>query len=91
MSEQQIQHFLVIYNIPAGQARVESFGNDYETAVEAYNESEREHRDDDDIEVVLLGSDAIETLARTHSSYFELRERHVDQVIGRELAQLGLR
>jgi hypothetical protein len=91
MGEKQIQHFLVIYDISEGHARVERFGTDYEAAVKAYDDAEREHRDDDDIEVVLLGSDSIETLGRTHSSYFELREKHVDQVIGRELAELGLR
>jgi hypothetical protein len=43
------------------------------------------------VEVVLFGSDSAETLERTHSSYFELRDKHIDQVVARELAELGLR
>jgi len=50
----------------------------------------REYREDNDVEVVLLGSDSFDTLVRTHASYFELGDRHIDQMIGRELAELGL-
>jgi hypothetical protein len=91
MSAGQIKHFLLVYDIVGGSADVEAFGTDYERAVEAYNEAERQHRDDPDIEVVLLGSDSVETLARTHSSYFQLSEKHADRVVQRELADLGLR
>jgi hypothetical protein len=35
--------------------------------------------------------DSIETLRRTHSSYFELSEAHIDQFVARGLAELGLR
>jgi hypothetical protein len=91
MSSKDIKHFLVIYDIPRAEAHVERFENDYEAAVAAYNEAEHEHRDDPDVEVVLLGSDSIDTLERTHSSYFELREKHVDHVVAQELAELGLR
>lgn len=90
MSASQINHFLVIYDIPAAAADVQSFDEDYGAAVAAYGEAEHEHRDSSDIEVVLLGSDSIETLKRTHSSYFELSERHADQIVGAELAYLGL-
>jgi hypothetical protein len=31
---------------------------------------EREHRGDDKLEIVLIGSDSIETVRRTHSNYF---------------------
>jgi hypothetical protein len=91
MSPADIKHFLVIYDIPAQAADVRPFGEDYEAAVAAYAEAERQHRDDPDVEVVLFGSDSAETLERTHASYFELREKHIDQVVGRELAELGLR
>ena len=91
MTAAKVQHFLVIYNIPHGKADICSFGTNYDEALAAYNEAESAHRRDDDIEVVLLGSDSIDTLERTHSSYFELSERHIDQVVARELAALGLR
>ena len=67
------------------------FNTDYARALDAYAQAEERWRGDDQFEVVLLGSDSLETLKRTHSSYFELSERHADQVVGRELAELGLR
>jgi hypothetical protein len=91
MSEQNVNHFLIIYNIPEQLAQVVPFERDYRAALEAYNRAEEEHREDRNTEVVLLGSDSIETLERTHSSYFELSERHIDQFVARELAELGLR
>jgi hypothetical protein len=91
MAAHDVQHFLVIYDIGEGEATVESFGSDYERAVACYEAAERAHRRDGNIEVVLLGSDSRETLERTHSSYFRLMDKHLDQVIGRELEAHGLR
>ena len=91
MSDKNVNHFLIVYNIPNRLADVVSFGVDYHAAVDAYDHAEEEHRDDPDIEVVLLGSDSIDTLKRTHSSYFELSEQHIDQIVARELAEFGLR
>lgn len=91
MSDNKIQHFLVIYDIPNGKADVTPYGTDYEAAVVAYNQAEEANRENDEVEVVLLGSDSVWTLHRTHSSYFELSEKHIDQVVARELAELGLR
>lgn len=85
-----LQHFLIIYNIPKGEAQVKRFDQDYDGALAAYEETEKCYRDDPSVEVVLLGSDSLETLERTHSSYFELSE-HIDHVVARELAELGLR
>jgi hypothetical protein len=90
MSPASINHFLVIYDIPNGMAHVESFGRDYDHALASYADAEAIHRDNVNVEVVLLGSDSIETLERTHSSYFELAEKHVDRLVARELAELGL-
>jgi hypothetical protein len=86
-----VKHFLVIYDIPAAKADVVSFETNYTAALAAYEEAEKAHRWDADTEVVLLGSDSEQTLERTHSSYFELSEKHIDQVVARELAELGLR
>jgi hypothetical protein len=91
MSINSIQHFLVIYDIRAAKAELIPYETDYEAALDAYNKAEEEHRKDPNTEVVLLGSDSVETLERTHSSYFELSERHIDQIVARELAELGLR
>jgi hypothetical protein len=91
MTEAQINHFLVVYDIPNGLAHVDSFERDYDAALAAYSAAEEKYRSDGNVEVVLLGSDSIETLARTHSSYFELAEHHVDRLVARDLAELGLR
>lgn len=74
MVERDIQHFLVIYEIPTGEARVQAFGTDYEAAVQAYGEAEETARDRDDLDIVLLSADSIETVKRTHSSYFRTEE-----------------
>lgn len=87
----QINNFLVVYDIAHAVAHVEQFGGDYVGALDAYASAEAQYRDDSNIEVVLLGSDSLETLERTHSSYFELADNHVDRMVERELIELGLR
>ncbi len=91
MSALKIKHFLIVYRIHAGVADVTPYEANYDAALDAYSQQERAYRDDPDVEVVLLGSDSLDTLKRTHSSYFELSEAHLDQIVGRQLAELGLR
>ncbi len=50
------------------------FGTDYGGAVEAYAEIEDEMHGREDLDIVLLGADSLETVRRTHSSYFETDE-----------------
>lgn len=90
MTDATINYFLVLYDIPNGLAHVETFGLDWTKAVEAYGEAEEAHRDDHNVEVVLLGSDSLETLERTHASYFELADKHVDQMVARDLAEFEI-
>ncbi len=80
---------LVIYRMSTAEAEAVRFETDYKAAVVAYDRAEQDHRDDPDIEVVLLGSDSLETLERTHSSDFKLSEKHINQAVERELAALG--
>lgn len=87
MTDASINYFLVLYDIPNGLAHVEQFGLDWSRAVEAYGDAEEAHRDDQNVEVVLLGSDSLGTLERTHSSYFELADKHVDRMVARDLAE----
>ena len=74
MSPSDIKHFLVIYDINAGNAEVRPFGTDYDAAQVAYEKVEQEMRDRSDFDVVLLSADSLETIKRTHSSYFDTRE-----------------
>jgi hypothetical protein len=71
MSPADIKHFLVLYDIKAGSAEVRRFGTDYDAAQQAYEKVEQEMRDRSDFDVVLLSADSLETIKRTHSSYFE--------------------
>jgi len=91
VSTKQIKNFLIVYDIEHSLAHVEPFELDHDAALTAYAEAEARFRDDTNVEVVLLGSDSRETLERTHSSYFELADKHVDRVVARELLHLGLR
>lgn len=65
-----IKHFLLTFDIGRQTADVRAFGDDYEAALNAYDEAEDQHRFDPQIEVVLLGADSLDTLKKTHSSYF---------------------
>jgi hypothetical protein len=70
-----IQHFLVIYDIAGREAHVDRYGHDYDAAIDAYAKTEQLYRGRDDMEVVLLSADSIDTIKKTHSSYFSTREQ----------------
>ena len=57
-----------------GEAKVRDFGTDYDVALEAYAEIEGEMRGRDDLDIVLVDADSLETVTRTHSSYFDTAE-----------------
>jgi hypothetical protein len=71
MSPADIKHFLILYDIPSAHAEVRPYGTDYDAALEAYEQAERDTRDRSDVEVVLLSADSLDTIKRTHSSYFQ--------------------
>lgn len=67
-----IQHFLLVFDHEKGALVDEQhFGGDSDRAVKRYAELEIEHRDDRMIEIVLIGSDSIETVRLTHANYFD--------------------
>lgn len=68
-----IKHFLVTRDIARRRTKVEEFGTDYDAAQQAYREAEQEARSRRDLDVVLLSADSLETVKRTHSSYFKLK------------------
>lgn len=74
MPDARIQHFLIEYDILTGEVKVTEFGEDYDTALASYADVEQQMRDRDDLDIVLVGADSIETVARTHSSYFRSEE-----------------
>ncbi len=74
MSVDDIRHFLVVYDVNVGDAEVKEF-DDYDTAVAAYDEIEQRMRGRRDLDIVLLGADSLETVKKTHSSYFKTTQR----------------
>ncbi len=66
----EIKHFLVTRDPNEQKTTVEEFGTDYDAAQNAYQKAERQAWGTN-LDVVLLSSDSLETIKRTHSSYFE--------------------
>jgi hypothetical protein len=85
-----IKQFLITYNIERDHAHVDEYGEDNASALAAYSAAEARHRGDANIEVVLLGSDSVETLKRTHGSYFGLPGGDAHEIVARELKARGL-
>jgi hypothetical protein len=74
MSTDPVNHFLLTLQVPAAECRVRHFGSDYEAALEAYDLAEAEAFGRDDLDIVLVGADSLETVKRTHSSYFDTEQ-----------------
>lgn len=83
MSPDQIQHFLITRDPDAGRTTVVEFGNNYDAALRAYSEAERENGLDPRVNTVLISSDSLATIEQTHSSYFGSAE-----ILFRELLKL---
>lgn len=68
----KIQHFLLVFD--HAQARLieeQHFLEDGRAALAAYAAKESEHNGDRNIEIVLIGSDSIETVKLTHANYYD--------------------
>lgn len=67
-----IKHFLLIYDHHQGKLLdVVEFGNDSEAAVQRYQDVEAEHRHEKWMDIVLVGSDSLDTIKVTHRNYFD--------------------
>lgn len=80
MSEQRpkIQHFILVFDRHVGHLvdQIE-FGTKASAAVEKYEELEEQYRHDAHMDIVLVGSDSIETVKVTHANYFNGSARDV--------------
>ena len=67
-----IIHFLLVFDHDR-QALIETPRefHDAGEAAAAYEALEREHRGDSNLEIVLVGSDSLETIKQTHGNYFD--------------------
>jgi hypothetical protein len=88
MSIDDIHHFLVVYDVNIGEAEVKQF-DDYDAAVAAYEKLEEEARGRKDLDIVLLGADSLETVKKTHSSYFETTQHGFERFFRDALAAAG--
>lgn len=61
---------MVVFDRLTGEPSVEDLGTDVGPAMDAYRTREHELAGQDNLEVALFGSSSLETLRRTHSSYF---------------------
>jgi len=71
MTATDMVHFLLVYDHEAGVLLEEISFTDGATAVQAYNAKEKEFGGRKRVEVVLIGSDSIETIRHTHANYFD--------------------
>jgi len=72
----EIKHFLLVFDHSKNELILErDFGTDIDSATDEYARQEQAYRDSNVIDIVLVGSDSIETVKVTHSTYFEKGER----------------
>lgn len=68
----KIKHFLLVFDHDLGRLiDEEHFGSDSDSALAQYAAKELKHRTDDLIEIVLIGSDSIDTVRLTHANYYD--------------------
>lgn len=65
-----IMHYLIVFDHKTMKAEVLEFDLNVEAALASYAEKEREFIDDRTMEVVLVGSDSLDSVKATHSNYF---------------------
>jgi hypothetical protein len=85
MSPNKIQQFLLVMDVKRGVTRVDELGTDYEAAVAAYEAAEAVHRGDSNYDIVLVGSDSLDTVKRTHASYFDMSDDDLRADVQREI------
>jgi hypothetical protein len=67
----KIQHFLLVFDHERGRLIEERhFGEDGEQALQAYADTEKHYRENKLVEIVLIGSDSIDTVRLTHANYY---------------------
>ena len=70
MALSPLKHFLIVFDRRTGtQLEVTEYQN-LDVALAAYEQAEAERRDDKMIDIVLVGSDSLDTVRVTHASYF---------------------
>lgn len=68
-----IQHFILVFDHTKGHLVTDplAFGEDSKSALAEYSALEREHRNNPNMDIVLVGSDSLDTVKVTHANYFD--------------------
>lgn len=66
-----LRHYLLVFDHKQGHLIHQREYEHAEAAIEAYSATERRYDKESLIEVVLIGSDSLETVRRTHANYFD--------------------
>lgn len=76
--EAKIQHFILVFDRSAGHLVEQlNFGTEAKAAVSKYEALEEQYRDSPHMDIVLVGSDSIDTVKITHANYFDGSAKHV--------------
>lgn len=74
-------HFLLIHDSRSHRLDIIEF-DDAAAAVAAYGDVELEYLDDRHLEIVLVGSDSLDTVRQTHGHYFSTRAPQLPDLAG---------
>ena len=66
-----LNHYLLVFDHVAGALTDCQEFSDVDEALTAYESAERSYEQADRVEVVLIGSDSLETVRETHANYFD--------------------
>jgi predicted metal-dependent HD superfamily phosphohydrolase len=68
----ELSQFLIVFNHEQGALHQDiTVFDDPAEALRAYDAAERHFAEQEHIEVVLIGSDSLDTVRRTHANYFD--------------------
>lgn len=66
-----LHQFLIVYDVATQRLiRAIDLGDNTTGAVAEYAECERQYQNNKEIEIVLIGSDSLDTIKKTHGHYF---------------------
>jgi len=66
-----IKNFLLVFDHAKNELLEQvDFGTDIDRATQAYAQMEEQYLDNHRVDIVLVGSDSLETVKVTHSTYF---------------------
>jgi len=87
-----IRNFLLVYDRHCGRlVSQQDFGNDATAAVAEYQRLERLHRNEAEIDIVLVGSDSIESVMVTHANYFRSGTADLEEYLRSVVERQGIK